>query len=444
MGLLDKARQTINEVDAKMAKLFEERMKAAKEIALYKKTNGLEIYDREREKEVIRRNSELIEDNALLDYYVDFLESTMSISKKYQAAILSDKNAGAKKRETNSYPNSVSTVLNMHLGNSSYDILVGSGILEKADELLNLNRKVFILTDTGVPKEYPQKILENSKEAVIFTVKEGESSKSIATLTKILDVMLEFEMSRGDCIVAVGGGVIGDLGGLAAATFMRGIDFYNIPTTLLSQVDSSIGGKCAVNLKGVKNVIGAFYQPKRVLIDVDTLKSLPQRQLSAGLAESVKMALTSDAKLFEVFEKGDSLDVEDIIIRSLIIKRDVVEADEKENGPRKILNFGHTFGHAIEAGSDINKLCHGECVALGMIPMCSPAVRARLIPILKKLGLPTVYEGNVKCALDFIVHDKKYSDGFIDAVFVDEVGKGRIERISAEDFSKIIESSISV
>ena len=436
MSLLDEARLKINGIDAKMAELFSERMKAANEIAAYKKERGLEIYDEKREKELVKRNSELIEDEALREYYVDFLKSTMSISKKYQADLLSDEKANA-----TSYTDFDGTVLKVSLGEISYDVLVGGGILEKAGELLKLDRKVFILTDTGVPREYSEKILEKSKEAVIFTVKEGEGSKSIATLSKILEVMLEFEMTRGDCVVAVGGGVVGDLGGLAAATFMRGIDFYNIPTTLLSQVDSSIGGKCAVNLKGVKNVVGAFYQPKRVLVDVDTLKTLPQKQISAGLAESVKMALTSDAELFEIFEKGSSLDVEDIIVRSLTIKRAVIEADERERGQRKMLNFGHTLGHAIEADASISKLLHGECVAIGMIPMCSTAVRARLIPILKKLGLPVAYEGNLKHALDFIVHDKKYGDGFIDAVFVDEVGAGRIEKISAEDFSKLIERS---
>ena len=202
--------------------------------------------------------------------------------------------------------------INVNLGDRSYDIAIGSGILDNADEIFNLDRKVFILTDTGVPKEYSEKILAKSKESVIFTVADGETSKSMATLSKIFEVMLEFEMSRGDCIVAVGGGVIGDLGGFASSIYMRGIDFYNVPTTLLAQVDSSVGGKTAVNFKGVKNVIGSFYQPKAVIADVDTLKTLSQRQLSAGLAETVKMALTSDRELFETFENNTALDIEDI------------------------------------------------------------------------------------------------------------------------------------
>lgn len=328
--------------------------------------------------------------------------------------------------------------LTMNLGERSYDIIVGGGILEDADKLLDLERKVFILTDAGVPREYSEKILEKSREAVIFTAKEGESSKSLSTLTKVLEVMLEFEMSRGDCVVAVGGGVIGDLGGLAASMYMRGIDFYNIPTTLLAQVDSSIGGKCAVNLMGIKNVVGAFYQPKRVLVDVNTLKTLPQKQISAGLAESVKMALTSDSELFSVFENNTTLDVEEIITRSLIIKKKVVEEDEREGGIRKILNFGHTLGHGIEAEANLHGLYHGECVALGMIPMCSDTVRARLITVLKKLNLPTSYDGDLERALELVVHDKKCKSGYVDAIFVDEVGEYRIEKTSVKDFSKIV------
>ena len=333
--------------------------------------------------------------------------------------------------------------LKMNLGERSYDILVGGGILENADKLLNLDRKVFILTDTGVPREYSEIILKKSREAVIFTAEEGEGSKSLATLSKVLEVMLEFEMTRADCVVAVGGGVVGDLGGLAASMYMRGVDFYNVPTTLLSQVDSSIGGKTAVNLKGVKNIVGAFYQPKKVLVDVDTLKTLPQRQISAGLAESVKMALTSDSELFSFFENNTALDVEKIIVRSLMIKRSVVEQDEREGGLRKILNFGHTLGHGIEAEANLHGLYHGECVALGMIPMCSESVKARLIPILKKLSLPTVYEGDLESALSYVIHDKKCKAGYVDAVFVDEVGQGKIVKISVADFSKTVRERLS-
>lgn len=332
--------------------------------------------------------------------------------------------------------------LKLNLGERSYDITVGYGVLDRADEFMNLDRKVFILTDSGVPKEYAEKIMEKSKEAVIFTATEGEGTKSIATLTKVLEVMLDFDMSRSDCLVAVGGGVVGDLGGLAASMYMRGVDFYNVPTTLLSQVDSSIGGKTAVNLRGVKNIVGAFYQPKHVLIDTETLKTLPQRQISAGLAEAVKMSLTSDAKLFEIFENTNQFDIEEIIIRSLMIKRSVVECDEREGGLRKILNFGHTLGHGIEAEENMHGLYHGECVALGMIPMCSEEVKARLIPVLKKLNLPTVYDGDIEKALGFVIHDKKCRGSFVEAIFVDTIGKFRIEKLSISDFSSIVKERL--
>ena len=332
--------------------------------------------------------------------------------------------------------------LTVRLGERSYDIYVGHGLLDTAGELINLKRKTFVITDSGVPKDYAEKIRAQANEAVIFTVPQGEDSKGFATLERVLVAMLEFDMSRGDCVVAVGGGVVGDLAGFAAASYMRGIDFYNIPTTILSQLDSSIGGKTAINLGGIKNVVGAFYQPKRVLIDIDTLKTLPKRQVSAGLAEAVKMSLTSDRELFGIFENEDisSDNIEKIILRSLMIKRSVVESDEKEIGLRKILNFGHTYGHGIEA-AELKRLYHGECVALGMIPMCSDEVRKRLVPVLKKLGLPTSYDGDVDKALSFVLHDKKCHDGKVDAIFVDRVGEYRIDKVSVDDFSALVKNN---
>ena len=266
-------------------------------------------------------------------------------------------------------------VIHMNLGKDSYDIIVARKSLKKANEYLNLDRRVLVVTDSGVPAEYAKEIVGRSKEGILCTVEMGEGSKSLDTFGTLLRTMLEHGFSRKDCVVAVGGGVVGDLAGFAASAYMRGIDFYNIPTTLLSQIDSSIGGKTAVNLGGVKNIVGAFYQPKRVLIDPDLLKTLPQRQISNGLAEAVKMALTSDAVLFDIFENGDiESNLDEIILRSLNIKKSVVEQDEKEAGLRKILNFGHTVGHGIESSADLHALYHGECVALGMLPMCAESL----------------------------------------------------------------------
>ena len=185
-------------------------------------------------------------------------------------------------------------MIRMELGKNSYNIELERGNLNKAAELLNLNRKVMIITDEGVPIAYAKKVAAQCKEAYIKVVPQGEGSKSLQTAEEILSEMLGHQFSRKDCVVGVGGGVVGDLSGFVASLYMRGIDFYNIPTTVLSQVDSSIGGKTAVNLAGIKNIIGAFHQPKGVLIDPDTLHTLSKRQIVNGLFEAIKMGATSD------------------------------------------------------------------------------------------------------------------------------------------------------
>lgn len=309
----------------------------------------------------------------------------------------------------------------MNLGADSYDIVAERGILEKAGEHLNLNRRVLVVTDSGVPEKYAKTLAAQCKEPFICTVDEGEGSKSLETFGKLLQCMLEHGFSRKDCVVAVGGGVVGDLSGFAASAYMRGIDFYNIPTTLLSQIDSSIGGKTAVNLGGVKNIVGAFYQPKKVLVDPELLCTLPERQISNGLAEAVKMALTSDRELFELFEKGNiKEDMDEIIIRSLNIKKNVVEQDEKESGLRKILNFGHTVGHGIE--SSMTGLYHGECVALGIIPMCSPGVRDRVAAVLEKCGLWRTLNYDWDKITEAAFHDKKADGDTVTVTTVSEIG----------------------
>ncbi len=239
-------------------------------------------------------------------------------------------------------------MIRMELGKNSYNIELERGNLEKAGELLSLNRKVMIITDEGVPRAYAETIAKQCKEAYIKVVPCGEGSKSLQTAEEILTEMLNQQFSRKDCVVAVGGGVVGDLGGFVASLYMRGVDFYNVPTTVLAQVDSSIGGKTAVNLAGIKNIIGAFYQPKAVLIDPDTLDSLPERQIVNGLMEAIKMGATSDKELFNLFLYKDWKKHLDLIIeKDLLVKKYVVEQDEKESHLRKILNFGHTIGHGF-------------------------------------------------------------------------------------------------
>ena len=336
------------------------------------------------------------------------------------------------------------TQLKVNLKENGYTVTIGNGLLDLADKYMNLDRRVFILTDSGVPKDYALRLKALCREAIIYTVPEGEGSKSLDTLGKVLSEMLSFGLTRTDCAVAVGGGVVGDLLGFAAASYMRGIDFYNIPTTTLSQLDSSIGGKVAVNLGEVKNVVGAFYQPKAVLIDPELLKTLPKRHIAAGLAEGVKMALTSDKALFETFESEDVSEenIEKIIAGSLDINRRVVEEDERECGLRKILNFGHTLGHGIEANESLCGLYHGECVALGMLPLCSDSVRERLARVLKKLGLPTEYRADIDSALKFVVHDKKLDGKTLSVITVEEVGKFNIEKMSIDEFTTLVKERI--
>lgn len=321
--------------------------------------------------------------------------------------------------------------------NGGYNIHLERGAIKKAAEYFNLDRNVLIVTDSGVPREYAETVAQHCKESIITVFVEGEASKNFDTYKSILDTLVGGGFTRTDCIVAVGGGVTGDMAGFAAATFMRGIDFYNIPTTVLSQVDSSVGGKTAIDFGGYKNIVGAFHQPKGVIIDSDTLKTLPYRQISNGLAEAVKMALTHDKELFSMFE-ADSFDIDTVIERSIKIKQSVVEADEKESGLRKVLNFGHTVGHAIE--SNTPTLYHGECVALGMLPMCNCEVRARLIPVLEKLKLPTSIDIDPKKIIDTMSHDKKMAGDKISVVRVEKIGSFEIEKVDFSTFSNQIEA----
>lgn len=320
-------------------------------------------------------------------------------------------------------------MIRMELGKNSYNIELQRGNLAKAGELLHLNRKVMIITDEGVPIAYAKKVAEQCKEAYIKVVPQGEGSKSLQTAEEILTEMLGYQFGRKDCVVAVGGGVVGDLGGFVASLYMRGVDFYNIPTTVLSQVDSSIGGKTAVNLAGIKNIIGAFYQPKAVLIDPDTLQTLSSRQIRNGLVEAIKMGATSDSQLFDLFLNDNWEDHVDLIIeKALQVKKYVVEQDEKESHLRKILNYGHTIGHGFESAAH-GKYLHGECVALGMLYMSGEKVQKQLLQIYEKLGfvLPSLSDFDMEEVKEAITHDKKANAQHCSVVFVSTIGDGSIE-----------------
>ena len=316
----------------------------------------------------------------------------------------------------------------------SYNVIIQRNIINNVSEYLSLQRKVLILTDDGVPSEYVLKVSSQCLNPIIVTVKQGEQSKNIDNYQLVMKTLIENGFTRTDCLVSIGGGVVGDLGGFISSTYMRGIDFYNIPTTLLSQVDSSIGGKTAIDYNGIKNIIGSFYTPKCVLIDPNTLKTLDKRQLHAGLVEAIKMACTCSSSLFEIISKSKNLenDIDEIIFQSLQIKQKIVEEDLEEKGLRRVLNFGHTLGHIIESASNYNVL-HGECVGIGMLSFSSDKARKQIKKLLKKYNLPTSYDLSLKDIEDYLIHDKKKTGDYIWIVSVENIGSYELKKIKIDE-----------
>ena len=269
--------------------------------------------------------------------------------------------------------------ININLEKRSYPIYVGEGLLENYGLLKKhiSNKKVAIITNDKIAPFYLEKIsntLSVEKEIIPIILPDGEVFKNFETLNLIYDTLLKNKANRQITLIALGGGVIGDITGFAAATFMRGVDFIQIPSTLLSQVDSSVGGKTGINHPLGKNMIGAFYQPKCVIADINLLETLPDKELSAGLAEVIKYGLIRDSSFFEWLEnnvegiiKRDSQLLIEAVVRSCQNKADIVESDEFESGIRAILNLGHTFGHAIETATGYDKWLHGEAIAIGMV-----------------------------------------------------------------------------
>lgn len=332
----------------------------------------------------------------------------------------------------------IGTKLTMNLGPRSYDIILKRGALENLYQFARLDRRVAIVTDSGVPEAYARRVADQCQDTRIITVPQGEASKSLKTLETVLRQMLDFGMGRGDLVVAVGGGVVGDLAGFAASIYMRGVDFINCPTTTLSMIDSSIGGKTAVDLGDTKNIVGTFWQPKLVIVDPDTLSTLPRRHFVNGLAEAVKAALLADPELFSIFEQGDvDARIDEIIYRCLRFKKNIVEQDETEQGMRKALNFGHTLGHGIEAvrgikGRRTTGLYHGECVALGMLPMIeSKTLQKRVRAVYRRLGLPLRASYDKQKVLAEMLHDKKAQAGQITLIKVPGLGCWRTETVPA-------------
>ncbi len=322
----------------------------------------------------------------------------------------------------------------------SYDVLVGGGLLDKAGEYIAdaiRSRHVCVVTDDNVDGLYSARLLDSLRKsgftAEKFVFPHGEASKSHKTLLALYDFLAERGFTRSDALIALGGGVTGDLTGFAAASYMRGIGFVQIPTTVLAQTDSSVGGKTAVDIAGGKNLVGAFYQPQLVLCDTETLSTLTPEFFADGMAEVVKYGMIKSRELFELLaEKDVRENLDDIITRCVSIKAKVVENDERDTGERMVLNFGHTLGHAIEKYYNYSGISHGYAVAIGMSTfthiaeekgMCAEGISARLDDLLRKIGLPLTTEAPVNKLFEYSLGDKKRDSSGINIVLCPEIGK---------------------
>jgi 3-dehydroquinate synthase len=357
------------------------------------------------------------------------------------------------------------TTLTVNLGDRSYPIVVGAGLLRRLGELLSeagLHGKVAVVTNPTVGQLYLDAVnaaLANAGfEVLPVIVPDGEEHKDLKSLAVIYDRLIAERLDRRSCIVALGGGVIGDLAGFAAATYLRGVPYVQVPTTLLAQVDSSVGGKTGVNHRDGKNLIGAFYQPKLVLIDVAVLRSLPHRELVAGLAEVIKYGIIEDPALFGLLEKEIEkvigLDRElliKIITTSCAIKARVVEQDEREADYRAVLNFGHTVGHALEAATGYRHFLHGEAVAVGMVKAAAISVQQgfcdrqafeRVRNLVRKAGLPAELPDDLaqRALIQAIEIDKKSAGGQIKFVMCAGIGKTQFHWLAAEEIMATLES----
>ncbi len=343
--------------------------------------------------------------------------------------------------------------LNVALGERTYSIHVGQGLLEQSELLLPILRqpKVAIVSNTSIAPLYLQRLVSSLKKADIETstiiLPDGECYKNWETLNLIFDQLLAGHCERSTTLMALGGGVVGDITGFAAACYQRGMPFVQVPTTLLSQVDSSVGGKTAINHPHGKNMIGAFYQPKLVLSDTDVLNTLPERELRSGLVEVIKYGLIRDLPFLVWLEdhlerllKREPAALEYAILRSCQNKADVVMADEHENGERALLNLGHTFGHAIESGMGYGQWLHGEAVAVGTMMAAELSQRlgwisasdvVRIKQLLERVGVPVTGPAMAtEKYLQLMQNDKKVQDGRIRLVLFKQVGQAMLSAMA--------------
>lgn len=341
---------------------------------------------------------------------------------------------------------------------ATYEVLIGSGLLQKAGEAVKKvisPCKAAIVTDSTVVHLYEETVRQSLTEAgfsvCTFVFPAGEASKNIHTLSHLLEFLAKEEMTRTDMIVALGGGVTGDLAGFGAAVYLRGIPFVQIPTTFLAAIDSSVGGKTAVDLEAGKNLAGAFYQPKLVLCDTDVLQTLPEVVFADGIAEALKYGVLGDAALFEKIAGGDfRQDLEEIIETCVSMKRDVVEEDEFDTGKRQLLNLGHTFGHAIEQKSHF-QMTHGHAVAIGMHLIAKAAeakgiaekgTAAAIAKALEQNQLPKETEFSPAEVAEGTLRDKKRRGGTISFVFPKKIGACEIVKIPVEEVEALARTAM--
>lgn len=334
-----------------------------------------------------------------------------------------------------------------------YDVIIERGSIKKSGELISQvikSKKTAIITDDTVNSLYTDTLVESLEKsgisASVFVFPHGEQSKNLENLGNIYDFLCKSEITRSDFLIALGGGVVGDITGFAAASFLRGIEFVQIPTTLLAQVDSSVGGKTAIDITGGKNLVGAFKQPALVICDSDTLLTLPQSELSCGMAEVIKYGMIRDEKLFEILEKHNISNIDevmdDIVYTCIDIKRDVVEGDEFDRGERMILNFGHTLGHAIEGWHNYTDYTHGMGVAVGMCLITdklAPELSERLKKCVLAYNLPVSTEAPMSELLPYCSKDKKRESGNISYIVCKTVGKAEICKTTVSEFEKAME-----
>lgn len=318
--------------------------------------------------------------------------------------------------------------VSVHLGKRSYSIIIQQDLLYNIENYIDINQEFVIFSDDFIPKEHINKIIPKLNPKIVEFIPHGEHSKSMEMAYSLINLMISKGVTRGATIIAFGGGVIGDLAGFIASVYMRGLDYIQIPTTLLSMVDSSVGGKVGINADNMKNAIGSFKQPKVVLIDPNTLKTLDEKQFNNGVAEVIKYGLIAGKSLYEDLLVNNIHDrIDDYIYECVKIKADIVSKDELDLGVRQILNYGHTLGHALEQASNY-KLLHGEAVSIGMLFMAkNKPFENSLSSLLKKYNLPTSYEYNKEQILRLIATDKKATQNKLNIIMVDTVGKGYVE-----------------